>query len=245
MADQLKRGDYAQPGPNDLRAPCPVLNSLANHGHLPRDGRGVTKTELTAALKTIGLGFDATMFLVNTTFEIHSDDETSKAHLGLPDPGQVNEKGERVFNLDQVGRPHGPEHDVSLTRQDRELGDCINIDPSLLQNFLSSSADGQYFTLTDFANYRKKRYEEQKAANPNLKFTPDHHRVACIEVEAFQGLFGTGFTYAVPKNYVTAVFAEQRLPYKEGWKPRLIPLLLPEILVLVQILSKAAWPFGK
>ncbi|KAF7362906.1 Cloroperoxidase [Mycena venus] len=26
----------------DLRAPCPGLNTLANHGYLPRDGRNIT-----------------------------------------------------------------------------------------------------------------------------------------------------------------------------------------------------------
>lgn len=30
------------PGPGDLRSPCPGLNSLANHGFLPHDGKGMT-----------------------------------------------------------------------------------------------------------------------------------------------------------------------------------------------------------
>ncbi|KAI7650197.1 hypothetical protein KC319_g11107, partial [Hortaea werneckii] len=33
-------GDHAfqPPGPHDRRGPCPGLNSLANHGYLPRNG---------------------------------------------------------------------------------------------------------------------------------------------------------------------------------------------------------------
>jgi hypothetical protein len=29
---------YIAPGPNDLRGPCPALNTLANHGYIPRNG---------------------------------------------------------------------------------------------------------------------------------------------------------------------------------------------------------------
>ncbi|EEB97921.1 hypothetical protein MPER_02663, partial [Moniliophthora perniciosa FA553] len=30
------------PGPDDARGPCPGLNTLANHGFLPRDGKNIT-----------------------------------------------------------------------------------------------------------------------------------------------------------------------------------------------------------
>lgn len=32
---------FQAPGPEDLRSPCPALNSMANHGILPRDGRNI------------------------------------------------------------------------------------------------------------------------------------------------------------------------------------------------------------
>lgn len=31
-----KAHPYIKPGPTDLRGPCPGLNTLANHGYLPR-----------------------------------------------------------------------------------------------------------------------------------------------------------------------------------------------------------------
>jgi hypothetical protein len=45
----LTEADYPfqVPGPDDLRSPCPALNSMANHGILPRDGRDID-------LKTLG-----------------------------------------------------------------------------------------------------------------------------------------------------------------------------------------------
>ncbi|KAF5354419.1 hypothetical protein D9758_010764 [Tetrapyrgos nigripes] len=36
-----KAHQWKAPGPNDLRGPCPGLNTLANHGFLPRDGRNI------------------------------------------------------------------------------------------------------------------------------------------------------------------------------------------------------------
>lgn len=29
---------WQAPGPDDLRGPCPALNSMANHGYIPRNG---------------------------------------------------------------------------------------------------------------------------------------------------------------------------------------------------------------
>ncbi|KAF9025431.1 Cloroperoxidase, partial [Hymenopellis radicata] len=33
---------FIAPGPDDVKSPCPGLNTLANHGHLPRDGKKIT-----------------------------------------------------------------------------------------------------------------------------------------------------------------------------------------------------------
>jgi hypothetical protein len=38
-AAQFNYNDWHAPVRGDLRSPCPGLNSLANHGFLPRDGR--------------------------------------------------------------------------------------------------------------------------------------------------------------------------------------------------------------
>ncbi|RIB25458.1 Chloroperoxidase [Gigaspora rosea] len=35
--------EWQAPGPNDKRSPCPFLNTLANHGYLPRSGENISK----------------------------------------------------------------------------------------------------------------------------------------------------------------------------------------------------------
>ena len=49
------RGTYAPSTASDLRSPCPLINCLANHGYIPRDGRDVHAGELTRAMGEVGL----------------------------------------------------------------------------------------------------------------------------------------------------------------------------------------------
>ncbi|KAM3456881.1 hypothetical protein MY3296_001539 [Beauveria thailandica] len=51
-------GQWAPPGHDDFRGPCPMMNTLANHGYIPRDGRNITKHNAIIGLGT-GLNFDA------------------------------------------------------------------------------------------------------------------------------------------------------------------------------------------
>ncbi|CAG8821509.1 25891_t:CDS:2, partial [Racocetra persica] len=43
--------EWQAPGPGDKRSACPALNTLANHGYLPRDGDNITSQQLIKALQ--------------------------------------------------------------------------------------------------------------------------------------------------------------------------------------------------
>lgn len=47
-------------GPNDFRGPCPMMNTLANHGYLPRDGGNITKPNAVQALSS-ALNFNTSL----------------------------------------------------------------------------------------------------------------------------------------------------------------------------------------
>ena len=57
----LPAGVWSAPGPNDIRGPCPGLNTLANHGYLPRDGRNVHTSDIVSAMND-HLGIAVTKF---------------------------------------------------------------------------------------------------------------------------------------------------------------------------------------
>ncbi|KAE8346193.1 hypothetical protein RU639_007575 [Aspergillus parasiticus] len=244
--DTLSEGQYHRGGADDLRSPCPILNSLANHGYIARDGRNITGSQLKAALEHIGLGFDTAGGLVKIAFQDHVDPPEgtprTTANFGLRDAGQVNEDGDPVLNLDQLGRPHAIEHDVSVTRQDRALGDYIHLNPDLYQQLLASSSNGTSFSISDIGNLRKKRFEQSKRDNPELDLDKRMHYIACAEVGGIVGVFGKGL-YHVPKEYIEAIFGEERLPFDEGWRPRWTKLYLPEAGAVTLAISHYAWPF--
>jgi peroxiredoxin len=127
-----KKYEYHPAGAGDLRSPCPVLNALANHGLIARDGCNITADQLKDALKHISIGIDVRLGLIIATYAVHNE----TLHRGLRNPGQVNNSGIPILNLDQTGRSHAVEYDISLSREDRALGDCINPHPGLVEGFL-------------------------------------------------------------------------------------------------------------
>src|SRR5689334_2633593 len=96
-----KKHEYHPAGAGDLRSPCPVLNALANHGIISRDGRNITASQLKDALKHIGVGIDIRLSLVNSAYAVHDE----HSHRGLRNPEQVDDSGVPILNLDQTGRP--------------------------------------------------------------------------------------------------------------------------------------------
>ncbi|KAF4230022.1 hypothetical protein CNMCM8980_006001 [Aspergillus fumigatiaffinis] len=234
-----KKYEFHPPGAGDSRSPCPVLNALANHGLIARDGRNITADQLKDALKHIGVGIDVRLALVKAAYAVHDD----TSHRGLRDPGQVNNSGIAVLNLDQTGRTHAVEHDVSLSREDRALGDCMNPHPGLIEGLLGYPQKDS-FSLSHLGGLRKKRLQEQKAKNKDLNFSYRTHIVACAEAAILQGVFGEGIFYGLPVKYAKAVFQEERLPYNEGWKPRWTPLMIPEMIMLTLAVLYYASPFS-
>ncbi|KAF7596649.1 hypothetical protein BBP40_000571 [Aspergillus hancockii] len=224
----LEKGQYIPAAPGDLRAPCPVLNTLANHGLISRDGRNITAEQLKNALKYIGVGIDIRTVLVRNAFKIH--EETS--HRGLREPNQMNESGVPVLDLDQTARPHATEHDVSLSREDRAVGDCVKPDPELIEKLLTYPRNKDSFSISDLGRFRKKRIAEQKEKNPNLKFDSKGNKTGCGEAALLLCVFGKGIFYKLPVTYLKAVFNDERLPYDEGWKPRWAPVMFAELAIL-------------
>ncbi|OJK00146.1 hypothetical protein ASPACDRAFT_42727 [Aspergillus aculeatus ATCC 16872] len=246
MPPHPKDDSYEPASSSDARSPCPVLNSLANHHRLPHDGRNITAPQLRSALGSIGLGADVSALLVWRAFTIHSDDSEFGPHGsigGLRDATDLNAAGEPVLHLDKVGRPHAIEHDVSVTRQDRALGDPIPLDPALYEQFLGSTPRGG-FGVPELGRYRKVRYAESLKSNPSLKFGRREHYIACGELAVLRCLFGEGAGKGIPKSYLQALFGEERLPLEEGWRPRRwVKAFLPEAAAVILGISRYAWPF--
>lgn len=89
---------WQAPGPSDARGPCPGLNTLANHGYLPRNGRGITQAKLRDGIKE--------------GFNINSLD--AAILFGAAVRTNTKYPLARDFDLDTLGREGVLEHDISL-----------------------------------------------------------------------------------------------------------------------------------
>jgi peroxiredoxin len=189
-------------------------------------------------MKHLSVGMDIRSTLIKGVFTVHGETD----EVGLRNPGQVNESGIPVIDLDQVGRTDAVEHDVSLTREDRALGDYMKPDPDLVDKFIRYPGNKASFSIPDLGRFRQLRYAEQKEKNPELKFDSENNKVAVFEAAFLQATFGLGAFYTLPVQYVKAMFQEERLPYKEGWRSRWIPVIFPELLILQRVISHYASP---
>ncbi len=127
---------WHKPDGTEHRSPCPALNALANEGHIPRSGTGITAAHLTIAMERyLGLvpGIGAKLA------------KAAIAKLGTPGPDG------NLLDLADL-RLHGfIEHDASLTRRDARDGDATTLATPLLDQLLALSQDGKTITREDLA----------------------------------------------------------------------------------------------
>src|ERR1700744_127014 len=115
----VPRGTYAPSGPNDKRSPCPLINSLANHGYINRDGRNIHASQLNAAMNEIGLSRALGTVFAQPIFNEYQDPKTAHlrpqpsllarlwalirnpwvimAAFGMRRRGQVDAKGKKIL----------------------------------------------------------------------------------------------------------------------------------------------------
>jgi len=73
---------WQPPTPTDRRSPCPMLNSLANHGYLPRDGKDVSLADLVTGFKeSINLAPEATFLVTVKALRASSTGNFLTLHL--------------------------------------------------------------------------------------------------------------------------------------------------------------------
>ncbi len=237
----LLSGTYAPSGPHDTRGPCPLINSLANHGYINRNGKNIHASQLNAAMNEVGLSRALGTVFARPIFNEHQDPKNAQlrkkpsllarlwafirnpwilaAAFGMRRRGQVDSNGIKVLNLDQLAIPGVVEHDISLCRRDRQQKEgSVVLQQDLVEDLLASSTDGMVLTMEILAAFRKRRIQRQLDDNPDLKYGAKEHQVCCAEIALILDVFGNG--KSIPCSYARAFFKEERLPIKEGWRKR-------------------------
>ncbi|KAK7453337.1 hypothetical protein VKT23_012016 [Stygiomarasmius scandens] len=189
---------WIAPGPNDLRGPCPGLNTLANHGFLPRDGRGLNMSVI------IDAGFNGyhmqpdVLALAVKVAALTSDDPFS-------------------FTLDDIKIHGNIEHDASLSRNDFALGDNVHFNETIFTTLANSNPGVDYYNTTSAGQVMHQRLADDEIANPNITNTDKELFIRSAESGFYLSVMGNPITGVAPKEFVQIFFREERLPIEEGW----------------------------
>ncbi|KAK5713607.1 hypothetical protein LTR15_011307 [Elasticomyces elasticus] len=233
LADRL--GTYQPPGPNDSRGPCPMFNTLANHGLINRNGKNLNSSDIK---KAVPRGFGIAEDAIETA--LHNFEVVCEYVNGFSCSDSANDGTFILTNLTLLGEPHAFEHDHSYSRQDYR------------QNwFHGGITDNIYFNSTIFQD--SLNAVGYKPSNPPKKATANYQQFNEIRLQRestqnqadFPGwfqqnvpttLFETGFIFGatfdrdsngtmvgsipmVRLDWWNYWFSEESFPTNLGWVP--------------------------
>ncbi|KAJ7587295.1 Cloroperoxidase, partial [Mycena floridula] len=214
---------WIAPKSTDLRSPCPALNTLANHGFLPRDGRGLTPTSV---IKASADGFN-----------VQSDVLFTAARLGLTTSTALD-----TFTLDDIKLYNSIEHDASLSRGDFALGDNLHFNETIYQTLANSNPGVDYFNATSAGQVQKQRLADSQATNPKNINTSKEFGIRSGQSALYLSVFGDPMTGVAPKEFVNIFFREERMPIKEGWKRPNVSITSDTLIpIVVGIIQASEW----
>ncbi|KAI0893638.1 Cloroperoxidase [Annulohypoxylon nitens] len=190
---------WQAPGPNDVRAPCPMLNTLANHGFLPHSGKGITANKTIDALfNALNIEKDLGQLLFNF------------AATTNPTPNAT------YFDLDHLSRHNVLEHDGSLSRQDAYFGPADVFNEAVF-NQTKSYWTGDTITIQMASNARVARLMTSNLTNPEYSLSDLGSAFSIGESAAYVAILGDKKSGTVPKTWVEYLFEKERLPYELGF----------------------------
>ncbi|KAI8627963.1 Cloroperoxidase [Xylariaceae sp. FL1651] len=204
IASPLAIKPYVKPKSSDSRSPCPLLNTLANHGYLPHDGRNITAQDIGDAI------FQSTNW--NSQFGT------------LPGAAALRNLNLTAIKLSDLNSVAGGEHPASLTRDDASSGDSNTIDPARVTALLADSSTN-YLTVASLA---KSRNRVEKLTNPPItaaQVTTSQGEAALLMLlmrdtyVSLQTAQQNISTLRAPKDRVKVWLLEERFPTAQGWKP--------------------------
>ncbi|KAI4226472.1 MAG: hypothetical protein L6R36_003127 [Xanthoria steineri] len=179
------------------RSPCPGINTLANHGYLPRHGLNISLEQFITGVRE-GYNFDA----IFTTDAVN-------IYQPFTTTGNNN-----TLNLDDLDH-HAllGEFDGSLSRNDLYFGDNHSFNETIW-NTVAAHFHHDTISIPVAAQARLDRVNAAKAINPN--FTASD--VASLGTSALYLKVMRGQDNATKTKYVQIFFRQERIPFNEGYK---------------------------
>jgi len=167
-----------------------MMNTLANHGYLPRDGRNITLANAVSGLKA-GLNFEPSLVKIMW----------NKAIIANPTPNAT------YFTLAHLNRHNVLEHDASLSRSDAYFGSNHIFNQTVFDQS-RSVWQGGVLDVQQIANAKLLRMVQSRATNPEYAFTAHTEQFSLGEMAAPFIAFGDLDTVLVNRSLVEYFFGQ-------------------------------------
>ncbi|KAI8903635.1 Chloroperoxidase [Gorgonomyces haynaldii] len=187
--------------PGSERAPCPGLNTLANHGYINRNGKNITQAQISAAFKQVyGIKDDAVNFL-----------------LGLLAPGTPGQNQWGNVDLASLAAHNFIEHDASYTHDDYYFHhDALSINYTKVVDLMNHSSDGITVSLDDLVQFKVELLEYSQRNNPEFSLPetpiPLKSLAQYFEMAAPFTVFTGNVSNPLSKQQIASFFGLNRLP---------------------------------
>ncbi|OLN89032.1 putative sterigmatocystin biosynthesis peroxidase stcC 7 [Colletotrichum chlorophyti] len=214
--------EWAAPTAADRRSPCPMVNTLANHGYLPRTGLNISLADLIA-------GFTAAVNL----------DPAATTLVGQKALLTSTTGDNATFNLDDLNTHGIIEHDGSLSRNDIHFGDNHSFNKTIWKSVSSHFTDST-ISIPTAAKARLARLQAAAAVNPEFSLNADGTQFSFIETALYLSVFGNLEDGNANTEWVKVLFEKERLPFEEGFVRSATPLTAAGILGLVNKIAAAS-----
>jgi len=224
---------FKAPGPGDQRGPCPGLNTLANHGYIPRNG--VASFEQIIQGTGEGFNMEYTLASALTAFGILSRGNAfvDLLSIGLPTPlvpplpGNID--GPQALGLATHGRFEG---DVSMTRADAAIGDNRNFNQTLFNELLALvdefgdddpvTGPKSIVNIKVMEEFKFNRFTEDQVQDPVLQYHIGRFLLSYGEAAFTLNFFANGTTESLSVPVMTSFFKDQQFP-TNNWHRKASP----------------------
>ncbi|KAJ6559787.1 Chloroperoxidase [Mycena capillaripes] len=224
---------FIAPGPNDMRGPCPAMNTLANHGYISRNGITSFEEIILGTEEAFNLNRDMASNMAAINILTRGNPFVNKISIGgvspfVPSlPGQID--GPETQGIAKHGRVEG---DGSMTRSDVHIGDNRNFNQTLwdmaLEQLAKLGDDGPdgpatVFNVQTLTAMARQNLESDQVLDPD--FAVPIRRLALVygAQSLIQSVFANGTTQQATKHIITSFFMNQTFP--ENWFRAASPVL--------------------
>ncbi|KAH8901667.1 Cloroperoxidase [Thozetella sp. PMI_491] len=208
-------------GKGDARSPCPGLNSLANHGFLPHNGRNIDSHTLSTAL------VDSLNVAQDLADQLFAGAISSNLRIA----------NATTFDLDDLDNHNIVEHDASMSRGDFYFGDDHTFNQTIFDE-TKTHWTAENLTVEMAATARLASIAISNATNPTFNIT-SFSKKGFGEPAAYFLAFGDWDSHTANRSFVEYVFQHERLPLELGWSRSAVPRGLADFIYTMQLISNA------